>query len=64
MNTVTNFPKKNTRNKYHKEVGLILNYCEIKIEKPDRKVKYTHHKYKVIISNDKYYCVENHYGNL
>lgn len=52
------------KNKYHKESGLILNYCEIKIDKPTKTVKYIHHQYKVIISNATKYVVENHYGSL
>lgn len=52
------------KTKYHKECGLILNYCEIKINKSTKTVKYTHQEYKVIISSDTHYCVENNYGKL
>lgn len=49
---------------YTKETGLIIRMCEIKIEKSNKKVVYTHYPMKVIVSNDKDYVVENHYGGL
>ncbi len=49
---------------YIKDHGLILNYCEIKITKSDKQVKYTHREMKVIISNEKDYVIENYYGGL
>lgn len=52
------------KDKFHKETGVILNYCEIKISKPTKKVEYTHSEYVVIISDNERYCVKNKYGGL
>ena len=52
------------KDKFHKECGTILNYCEIKIDKGTKKITYTHKNYTVIVSDEKKYCVINKYGTL
>lgn len=52
------------KDKFHKESGVILNYCEIKIDKGTKKVSYAHYEYVVLVSNEKHYCVVNKYGTL
>lgn len=52
------------KDKFHKESGVILHYCEIKIDKGSKKVNYTHHEYVVLVSTEKHYCVINKYGSL
>lgn len=64
MEQVMNYPKKLRATRFHKETGLILNECRIKILKDTKQVKYSHKQLKVIISNDTSYVVENSYGNL
>jgi len=52
------------KDKFHKEVGTVLNYCEIKIDKGTKKVTYSHHAYSVVVSDENKYCVQNKYGTL
>lgn len=53
-----------TLSNYTKDHGLVLNHCEIKITKSDKKVEYKHREMSVIISNEKNYVIENYYGGL
>lgn len=50
------------KDKFHKESGTILHYCELKIDKGTKKVTYTHHEYVVLVSNEKDFCISNKYG--
>lgn len=52
------------RDKYHKESGTVLNYCQIKIDKETKKVSLIEKEKKVIVSNEKTYVVESEYNTL
>lgn len=52
------------RDKYHKESGTILNYCEIRIDKNTKKVSLAEKEKKIIVSNEKSYVIESEYNTL